>query len=164
MEFRRLMRRIAGAGAALAAVGTMLIAPASATAAPDEVSAASGWVTIRHASSRLCLTAAKEGGAFLLGCDGRSDQRWLHFTDGDGVDRFLNDAANACLASNGETVFLMKDCYTPSGGWRIPGTSPKYVRHAVETTKCLHTNSGGPNKWGFVINCDEATRWSFIPA
>lgn len=39
MEFKSMLRRVAGAGAALAAVGAMLMAPASAGAAPASVTA-----------------------------------------------------------------------------------------------------------------------------
>lgn len=164
MGFKRMLRRVTGTGAALTVVGAMLIAPVSATAAPDEIGTSTGWVTIRHASSRLCLTAATSGGAFLLGCDGETDQKWLHFTTAGDIDKFFNEAANACLASDGLKVFLMDDCGTPSSGWLIPGTSPKYVRHAVEKAKCLHTNSGGPEKWGYLNACDLSTRWSILPA
>lgn len=168
MEFKTMLRRIAGAGAALAAVGAMLIAPASASAAPasasaapDEVSASQGWVYIRHASSRLCLTAATTGGVFLMDCQGRSSQKWYHFTGESNFDKFANGFDTACLGSNGQEVLTMGSCNTPSSRWLIPGTSPKLIRHGVETAKCLHTNSGGPSKWGYLANCGDSTRWSF---
>jgi hypothetical protein len=164
MGFKSMLRRVAGAGAAIAALGAMLIAPASASTAstaPDEVSASSGWVAIRHASSRLCLTAATSGGVFLMDCQGLPAQKWYHFTGESNFDKFANGFDTACLGSNGQEVFTMGSCNTPSSRWLIPGTSPKLIRHGVEQTKCLHTNSGGPNKWGYLANCGDSTRWSF---
>ncbi|MDT7782532.1 MAG: hypothetical protein QOF58_951, partial [Pseudonocardiales bacterium] len=164
MEFKSMLRRVAGAGAAIAALGAMLIAPASAStastasAAPDEVSASSGWVYIRHASSRLCLSAATSGGVFLTDCRGLSGQKWYHFTGESNFDKFANGFDTACLASDGQKVFTMGSCNTPSSRWLIPGTSPKLIRHGVEQTKCLHTNSGGPDKWGYLNSCGDSTR------
>ena len=110
MGFKSLLRRVAGAGAAIAALGAMLIAPASASTAstaPDEVSASSGWVAIRHASSRLCLTAATSGGVFLMDCQGLPAQKWYHFTGESNFDKFANGFDTACLGSNGQEVFTM---------------------------------------------------------
>ncbi|KJK45808.1 hypothetical protein UK23_24820 [Lentzea aerocolonigenes] len=162
-----MLRRVASAGAAIAALGAMLIAPASASAAstasaaPDVVSASPGWVYIRHASSRLCLTAVGSGGVQLMDCQDLSAQKWYHFTGESNFDKFMNGFDTACLGSNGQDVFTMGSCNTPSSRWLIPGTSPKLIRHGVEQTKCLHTNSGGPGKWGYLASCGDSTRWSF---
>ncbi|MFS8104432.1 hypothetical protein LFM09_45730 [Lentzea alba] len=162
MKFKGMLRRVAGVGVAVAAVGSMLIAPASAApAAQDEVSAAAE-VNILHASTRVCL-AGNDKYEVGLECNGTAHERWVNFTS-KGVGRFRNVEYNACLASDGLKVFLMDRCDTPSSGWTsLPG-SPKLLRHAVETTKCLHTNAGTPGRWAYLIDCDQATRWSVLPA
>src|SRR5689334_10865271 len=100
MGFRGMLRRVAGAGAALAAVGAMLIAPVSASAVPDDVQlqARGQIVKILHASSRKCLEANPRGEVGLAECTGLNPQKWDNFTS-DGVGRYRNVAFNACLAA-----------------------------------------------------------------
>lgn len=165
MEFRGIVRRVAGAGVAVAAVGAMLIAPVSATAAPDAQPKARGVIVkILHASSRACLEANNIGEVGLAECNGSNQQKWDNFTSG-GVGRYRNVAFNACLAANSDGVVgIVYDCETLWSGWTSTSGSPKYIKHAVETTKCLHTNSGSPGKWAYLIKCEEATRWSVLAA
>jgi hypothetical protein len=162
MEFKGIVRKVAGAGAALAAVGAMLIAPVSASAAPDAQLKARGTiVNIKHASSRVCLAANADYQVGLEDCNGLDRQKWDNFTTG-AVGRYRNVEFNACLASDGVKVFLMDSCETPSSGWTSTSGSPKYITHGVETTKCLHTNSGSAGKFAYLITCGEATRWSVL--
>jgi hypothetical protein len=164
MEFKAMLRRVTGAGAAVAAVGAMLMAPVSATAASaPQLQARGTIVNILHASSRVCLSANPDYQVGLAECDGSNAQKWDNFTTG-AVGRYRNVAFNACLASDGAKVFLMDRCDTPSSGWTSTSGSPKYIRHGVETTKCLHTNSGSAGKFAYLIDCGEATRWSVLPA
>ena len=165
MKFTGMLRRVVGAGAALVAVGAMLMAPAAATAAPaaqDDITAA-GIVNILHASSRNCLEANNIGEVGLYECNGSAQQKWSNYTTG-AVGRFRNLQWDACLASDGAKVFIMKSCDTPSSGWTSTSGSPRYIKHGVESSKCLHTNSGSAGKWAYLINCSEATRWSVLPA
>jgi len=143
MKFTGMLRRVVGAGAALVAVGAMLMAPAAATAAP----------------------AAQDniGEVGLYECNGSAQQKWSNYTTG-AVGRFRNLQWDACLASDGAKVFIMKSCDTPSSGWTSTSGSPRYIKHGVESSKCLHTNSGSAGKWAYLINCSEATRWSVLPA
>jgi ricin-type beta-trefoil lectin protein len=163
MEFKGMLRRIAGAGVALAAVGAMLIAPVSASAAPTPQLKARGTiVNILHASSRNCLSANANGQVGLAECNGLNQQKWDNFTSG-GVGRYRNVAFNACLTSDGAQVSIVSDCDTLWSGWTSTSGSPKYIKHAVETAKCLHTNSGSAGKFAYLITCNEATRWSVLP-
>ncbi|MET9631076.1 hypothetical protein ABZX92_26775 [Lentzea sp. NPDC006480] len=164
MEFRGIVRKVAGVGAALAAAGTMLIAPVSASAASDvQLQARGTIVNIKHASSRNCLAANHLGQVGLAACDGSNDTKWDNFVSG-GVGRYRNVAFNACLAADsGGVVGILTDCDTLWSGWTSTSGSPKYIKHAVSTTKCLHTNSGAVEKFAYLITCEEATRWSVLP-
>lgn len=157
MGFKSTSRRAAGVGAAAAAVCAMLIAPSSATAAPapqGEVGAAAVYY-IRHVDlPHNCLTETAEHEVFLLECDNSVDQQWDNYTPG----RFRNVNSKLCLASNGSKVFTMK-CGTPSSTWTTAPTSPKLIRHGVETGKCLTTNTGETWRYGFLVDCGQATRW-----
>jgi hypothetical protein len=74
MELKSMPRRIAGAGAAVTAVGAMLIAPGVA-------SAEAPYINIKHANSpHRCLDANADGDVYTHDCLGNDFQKWHNYS------------------------------------------------------------------------------------
>ncbi|MCG8927384.1 ricin-type beta-trefoil lectin domain protein [Lentzea sp. CC55] len=157
MEFKGMLRRIAGAGMALAVAGAMAIAPASATAAQDGVSA-STEMRILHASTRACLDSDHLGKVYTLKCNGGLNQRWDNYTSG----KFRNVATNLCLGgarSGGGTLYTFTgECSDPRTTWTTTPGSPRKFRNA-QLGLCMDGPGGSPEGVG-LKDCDAANRWS----
>lgn len=154
MEFRGMLRRVAGAGAALAAVGTVLLAPAATAVPADNI------VKILHASTRTCLDSNDQGHVYTLGCPDEvpisQNQKWNNYAPG----KFKNLATGKCLAgSNGGSAYTTGDCDNAAVFWHTDGTSPTYIRHDQHPGFCLNGAGGSPQAVG-ITSCSSSTRWS----
>jgi Ricin-type beta-trefoil lectin domain len=164
MEFKGMLRRIAGAGVALAAVGAMLIAPVSATAAPaaqDEVGAA-GIINILHASTRRCLDANSAGAVYTHNCNGGNNQKWNNYVVGTS-GKFKNVATGECLAAGANSVFTLESCTSNATDWRSTSGSPKWIWN-TPSGKYLHNAGGHGEAVGLKTARADATRWSTLNA
>lgn len=163
MGFKRMLRRFAGAAAAVAAVGAMLIAPASAAPAPDGEVGILAIYNIKHPNTGKCLEATPDLAVRLWDCDDTVEQQW----NNDQLGRFRNGRfapkPGGCLASNGTNVFIL-ECGTRSSLWKTSTTNPKLVSLEDEPTKCLHTNSGVAGRFAYLNTCTDSTRWVFTLA
>lgn len=162
MEFRGIVRRVAGAGAVAAAAATLLFGGVSgaATAATGagEVGVAADAINIKHASTRACLDSDSIGKVYTRNCEaGNRNQRWENYTLG----KFRNVATGRCLGSDGAAIFTTA-CTSASTKWTTTSGSPKYFEH-VPTGICMH-NRGGHGEAVGQAACGSATRWSTVAA
>lgn len=163
MEFRGTIRRLAGAGTAVAAAATLLLGGVSgvATAATGQegVDAAAAPINILHASTRTCLDSNSAGHVYTLQCNGGRNQQWDNYTPG----KFRNVGTGRCLAgSNGGSAYTTDLCGNAATNWTTTSGSPKKFTHVL-TQFCLHGPGGSPQAAG-LASCASATRWSTLAA
>lgn len=164
MEFRGIVRRVAGASAVVAATATMLLGGVSgaATAATgaNEVGVAAAPINIKHASTRKCLDSNVNGAVYTHTCEGRANlyQQWDNYAPG----KFRNVATKRCLATNGSQVTTVRaqDCDNPDTNWTTTPGSPKLFR-SVPHAICMH-NAGADGQGVGQAACESATRWSTV--
>jgi hypothetical protein len=158
--FRGKIRRVAGAGGAVAFTAGLLVA-----AAPG-VQAAEPIYYIRNANnSSVCLTAnnttAEKNSVFTTSCVNVATQRW-RITGG----KFTNQsgAKNYCLETEGRTVYTFRCETSTLQQWTTDSTAKKWIRHNLFDTYCVHSSgaTSGREYAQFKL-CTQSSRWTFDP-
>ncbi len=158
MEFRGIVRRVVGAGAAGVAVAALLIGGSGAATA-NESGAAAAPINILHASARTCMDSNTAGSVYTRICEaGNRNQQWDNYTPG----KFRNVGTGRCLASSGNAVTTLGACSDPRTNWTTTSGSPKHIRN-VQYGICAHNNGGHGEAVGPAA-CGSATRWSTLAA
>ena len=153
MEFRGIVRRLAGAGLVAAAGATLLVGGATgAQALPQPFEVLNGN------AGNLCMDhhiTSGKGRVFLGVCDGTASQQW-HIAGG----KFSN-ASGHCLDGNGGQVYTFPcQAGNPYQQWTTTAGNPKSIRHS-QSGKYLHGN-GNPNETlTFKPTLGTASRWVF---
>ena len=152
MELRGLPRRVAAAGAALAAAGAMLIAPGVA-------SAEAPYINIKHANSpHRCLDANADGDVYTHDCVGNDFQKWFNYTE-NGYGKFKHKKTGQCLAGGSSSVFLTT-CTSEVTDWRSDAGQPRYIWN--RNGKYLNNAGDDGQAVGLRVGRTGTSRWLIV--
>ena len=152
MEFRGIMGRVVGAGAAVAAAATLLIAPGVASAAT--------YINIKHANSpHRCLDANASGDVYTADCNGGDNQKWENYASGTS-GKFKNKKTGQCLAASSSAVFTTS-CSSNTSDWRSDAGQPRYIWN-TQTGKFLNNSGGHGEAVGPRVGRTGTSRWLVV--
>lgn len=155
MEFRGIIRRVAGAGAAVVFGAALLVGGAtSAQAGPNDFKIVNGN------SSDACLTvviSGDKGNLYLVRCDGRASQVW-HVVNG----VFSNPNSGHCLDGNGADVYTFRCNGGAYQKWTTTSGTAKSIKH-TQSGKYLHADGDVGNEVVFRSPITSASRWVPLP-
>lgn len=152
MELKSMLRRVAGAGAAVTAVGAMLIAPGVA-------SAEAPYINIKHANSpHRCLDANADGDVYTHDCIGNDYQKWYNYGV-DGWGKFKHKKTGQCLAATTSSVFLTS-CSSEASDWRSDPGQPRYIWN--RNGKYLNNSGGDGEAVGPRTGRTGTSRWLVV--